>query len=746
MSNKKISQLGLAADVTVNDLFQVVDKEDTSMAASGTNKRITAQTLGNNLPVTATGSTTSRSLKDRFADTVNVKDFGAVGDGVTNDTAAIQAAIAKAESNSGGVVYFPDQYYILTSRIEIPSGVTLRGRGCDEWEPIYPSRPKKWNGTNLIFKGTGTKQVQFDGITSAQHGGGWREDPDNLGSYLKLTSFQNSNASGAAPATNRQFSVAVSNKEGARYIGVADLRIVNWSGVDGRSGHSDRNSTSLGDAWDIGLLLNNSEYAIIDNVQVVGDWREFAHLEVATTIAESRSERNRRVRCKFQGRVGYGVRAPDRWSVSATTSSSATITWSSESYWQSTGSFRGSNNVTYSYTGTNRSGDNLVFTGVTPDPTGIFQIRHASSGFGNTELQDCYVYGLDHVSGNPASFFGLINSSALEASGFPLRGVKFINFKAHTSESVVSRLHDCADFSFVSPQFEGGGFMIASPVAVEATYAIAPAGETRNLVTLSDIGIAAQDLRLFLPRSGLIQGLSVSPAEDLTGDLVITPTRDSQDIVLQTKDDSAGLYVRRSTGVDSVRVTNSGNFVIQNDGQLSFSGGTGYLNVDASQNFQIRNSTTTRIQLFGASGNWGAGADNTQTFGTAGLRWSTFFAGNGAINTSDANEKQDIRSLTDAEKQVAIRLKSQIKAFRFKDAVEKKGDKARIHFGVIAQDVWAAFQAERLDGFSYGVLCHDTWWTDDNGNIVEENQDGATEHRRFGIRYDQLLAFIVGAI
>lgn len=64
--------------------------------------------------ITASGSTTSRTLQDRFADVVNVKDFGAVGDGVTDDTAAIQEAI-----NSGRNVFIPSGTYKTTNKLTI---------------------------------------------------------------------------------------------------------------------------------------------------------------------------------------------------------------------------------------------------------------------------------------------------------------------------------------------------------------------------------------------------------------------------------------------------------------------------------------------------------------------------------------------------------------------------------------------------------------------------------------------------
>lgn len=159
-----------------------------------------------------------------------------------------------------------------------------------------------------------------------------------------------------------------------------------------------------------------------------------------------------------------------------------------------------------------------------------------------------------------------------------------------------------------------------------------------------------------------------------------------------------------------------------------------------------------------------SGSDNVMALGSAGNRWSQVYAGTGTINTSDEREKQQIRDLSEAEKRVAIKLKSQIKAFKFNDAVAEKGDKARIHFGVIAQEVKAAFESEGLVAEDYAVLCYDEWdaeyreiteeitVTNDAGEEVAEMiETGERElireaGNRYGVRYEELLAFIISTL
>lgn len=70
-----------------------------------------------NASTTRPGSTTTRTWGARMRDHVNVKDFGAVGDNVTDDTAAIQAAIDYAFSQNISVVYMPSGRYRVSEPI-----------------------------------------------------------------------------------------------------------------------------------------------------------------------------------------------------------------------------------------------------------------------------------------------------------------------------------------------------------------------------------------------------------------------------------------------------------------------------------------------------------------------------------------------------------------------------------------------------------------------------------------------------
>ena len=81
--------------------------------------------------VIAAGSTTARSLAERFAEIWNVKDYGAVVDGVTDDSTKIQAAIAACEaSGTGGFIKAPRGVYaIATKLLIVKSNCMLIGDG-----------------------------------------------------------------------------------------------------------------------------------------------------------------------------------------------------------------------------------------------------------------------------------------------------------------------------------------------------------------------------------------------------------------------------------------------------------------------------------------------------------------------------------------------------------------------------------------------------------------------------------------
>lgn len=143
MTGIKISNLPAATPLSGGELLPVVQ--------SGVTKRATVTQIGT---VTATGSTTPRTLPDRFADVVSVKDFGAVGDGVTDDTAAIQAAIGGAAN-----LHWPPGVYLVSETLLIGQKVTWTGTAA-----TIKHTHSVGYVTPLVVVGTSATGSEFQGL------------------------------------------------------------------------------------------------------------------------------------------------------------------------------------------------------------------------------------------------------------------------------------------------------------------------------------------------------------------------------------------------------------------------------------------------------------------------------------------------------------------------------------------------------------------------------------------------------
>jgi hypothetical protein len=90
----------------------------------------------------------NRAINLKLAETVSVKDFGATGDGTTNDTAAIQAAI---DANAGKIIFFPKGIYNITGITVSNSNTTLMGEGSTVGGSVL--QPSNTTGNDVTFTG-----------------------------------------------------------------------------------------------------------------------------------------------------------------------------------------------------------------------------------------------------------------------------------------------------------------------------------------------------------------------------------------------------------------------------------------------------------------------------------------------------------------------------------------------------------------------------------------------------------------
>ena len=162
---------------------------------------VTGAVSGN---VTSSSSTTARSLADRFADVINVKDYGAAGDGTTNDRTAIVAALAVANTkwnaNKSAVLYFPPGDYLYTPTVASDVYLEL---DADQTNTNWEARPSVigcGKGSRLIGVGIKTdnsythiSDLKLSGNSDVSNPGEHaikivEEDPDAIGpAYVEIS-------------------------------------------------------------------------------------------------------------------------------------------------------------------------------------------------------------------------------------------------------------------------------------------------------------------------------------------------------------------------------------------------------------------------------------------------------------------------------------------------------------------------------------------------------------------------------
>ena len=216
---------------------------------------------------------------------------------------------------------------------------------------------------------------------------------------------------------------------------------------------------------------------------------------------------------------------------------------------------------------------------------------------------------------------------------------------------------------------------------------------------------------------------------------------------------AAGITSKGSAGI---AYTVEGNIQFNNSSgtRLGSTNATG-IQLDAAGPYTITTGTGAVTVTRTAGVGFGPNVDNTLSLGEASFKWSQLYAGTNVINTSDERLKQQIEPIP----QTWLDAWGDVDYVRFKfnDAVEKKGDGARWHIGLIAQRVKAAFEARGIDPFAIGLLCFDQWddiqvekqVQDENGNLMLDEKTGEPVMQKqiikvagdqYGIRYEQALA------
>jgi hypothetical protein len=574
----------------------------------------------------------ARSAASKMGDVVSVRDFGAVGDGVADDTAAIQAASLAVSNAGSGTLYIPKGTYKYT-RLTIRSGVIFRGDGAQSTFLVCTDPTSLDAGIAIgssirkLDDGTRARRSGFCGIFFSTGAAGTGA---NQATYA--------NVIGINLCACEQTII-----EDCAFAGFGQGALVFARAENGTEGLGFANTNQDGN------------YNHVANVSVAACGAYNAATSAIWFLYKANSNKLYSIFIKgITGAYGYG----------------------------------------FAY-----GNDNAIVGGTVETAIGVANIGYTATAVsGNVFISiraesvtgDAYVFGAQasnnavfggYHTGVSGQDFNLAANSKNRVLSDNTNWLRNVNFPPPSSYST---LHNFGAVAVTS--------LNGSP-----TYPLYVKSPDYNTVGSYPYVLLYNDIAGGAV-SNVLGRIGWHTSDTTAGAAGVSVAIDA---ILEDSSGGSGLAISTGTGTtlaERVRVTNTGVF---------------------------RPST-----------------DNTQSLGTAAFRWSEVFAGAPAINTSDGRSKVDTALLSDAERRVAQSIKGLVKKFRYADAVAKKGDDARIHVGVVAQDVIAAFMAEGLDPMRYGIVCYDEWpeEVDESGIVIVEAGN------RYGVRYTELLAFIIAAI